>query len=478
MTKSDAFKILVVDDEHDICSLVCGILEDEGYETATAHSSDQVKSALKGDIPDLVILDIWLQGSERDGLEILKSLKAEHDDLPVIMISGHGNIEMAVAAIRDGAYDFIEKPFKADRLLLMVRRALEASLLRKENNALKTMNRRDADLIGQTSAMAGVLQLIKRVAPTNSRVLITGSQGTGKDVAARMIHQLSTRADDPFYVINCATLHPERVEAEMFGVEEGGHIQPGILEQANGGTVFLDEIADMPMTVQAKILRVLQDQTFVRVNGKISVRTDIRFIASSNKDLPSLIEAGHFRDDLYYRLSVVPVYLPALKERLADIPVLVDYFVDKFHHEAGLAKRAFSSRAISVMKNYDWPGNVRQLKNVVEWSLIMHSAQGDDKAKIDIDGLPPELTGSGDDRKQVHSEGGRFVSTDYLVDLPLREARDVFEREYLRSQISRFDGNISKTAKFIGMERSALHRKLKNLELVHGDAEDLKQRTV
>lgn len=443
--------ILIIDDQEDIRHLIAGVLGDEGYATRAAADSQTAMKMIADKTPDLVILDIWLENSEMDGMDILKKLVKSHPDLPVIMISGHGNIETAVSAIQIGAYDFIEKPFKTDRLLVLTGRGLEASRLRRENRELrlKTVGH-VSDLQGTSQLIAQVRQTIERVAPANSRVLITGEQGTGKDVAARMIHKLSKRASKNYVALNCAIMAPERLELELFGNEGIGRRQ-GVLEQANGGTLFLDEIADMPPETQAKIVRVLQDQHFTRINGTEKIDIDIRVIASTNQNLQQLMAEGRFRQDLYYRLSVVPIDMPSLRNRLEDIPVLARFFMEQAARNANAQPRTFSDDAMALMQSYDWPGNVRQLRNVVEWLLIM---TGEDVITADL--LPPDL------KKQAiemirGKEGVEFMSK------PLREAREIFEREYLLSQVNRFGGNISRTAGFIGMERSALHRKLKSL---------------
>jgi two-component system nitrogen regulation response regulator NtrX len=452
MTGAD---LLVVDDESDIRMLIKGILEDEGYSIRQAANSRQVYDLFAEYPPQLVILDIWLQNSDHDGLEILKTIKASHPQIPVIMISGHGTIETAISAIRMGAYDFIEKPFKSDRLLLMIRRALEAADLKRENETLRQKAEGPAELIGDSPVMTAVQSALSRVAQTNSRVLLTGEPGTGKDIAARAIHRLSKRANKPFVVLNCAVLRPDRLETELFGSVDGvmgEAARAGVLEQASGGTLFLDEVADMPLETQGKIVRVLQDQKFQRVGGQEVMETDVRVIASTNRDLLALTEQGHFRQDLYYRLNVVPIEMPPLRGHLADIPALVRYFARLISRQSGMPERDFLDSAIAAMQAYDWPGNVRQLRNAVEWMIIMGS--GASGEPVSESHLPPAIAGA-----QIVPAA---ASLD-MISLPLREARESFEREYLLSQIKRFDGNISKTAQFVGMERSALHRKLKQL---------------
>lgn len=455
--------ILIVDDQSDIRSLVSGILGDEGFTTRSAHDSATALRLIGEKAPDLLILDIWLENSDLDGMALLKSIVKSHPDMPVIMISGHGNIETAVSAIQLGAYDFIEKPFKSDRLLLLARRAIEASRLKRENQELRLKTLGSiSELHGDSSLISQVRQTIERVAPTNSRVLITGEPGTGKGVAARMLHKLSRRADKNCVTLNCAILSPDRIEAELFGIEGHGVRRPGVLEQAHGGTLLLDEVADMPLETQAKIVRVLQDQHFTRVGGTERVDVDIRVISSTNQDLQELIAAGKFRQDLYYRLNVVPVMMPSLQDRLGDIPVLAHFFMELAAKTAHVAPRIFSEDAMALMQAYDWPGNVRQLRNVIEWVLIM--SPGAPQEPVSADMLPPDLKKQAADMVQ----GGDVVQ---LMSKPLREAREIFEREYLLSQVNRFGGNISRTAGFIGMERSALHRKLKSLGIQAGEKE-------
>ncbi len=456
--------ILIVDDQEDIRILLEGILQDEGFKTRTAKDSQTAMKLIEEQEPEVLILDIWLENSEMDGMEMLKKLHRSHPDLPVIMISGHGNIETAVSAIQFGAYDFIEKPFNTDRLILQTQRAIESGRLRKENQELRLKALGSvSELHGTSQIMQQVRQAIERVAPTNSRVLITGLPGTGKNVAARMIHTLSKRADKSYLALNCAVLAPERIELELFGAEGGttGR-KEGVLEQANGGTLFLDEVADMPLETQAKIVRVLQDQHFTRLGGTQRVDVDVRIIASTAQNLPELMTKDRFRQDLYYRLNVVPIAIPALQERLEDIPLLARFFMDLAARTSDATPRKFADDAMALMQSYDWPGNVRQLRNVIEWLLIM--APGDASEPITADMLPPDL-------KQQAVEMIRGREGVELMSKPLREAREIFEREYLLSQVNRFGGNISKTAGFIGMERSALHRKLKSLGIQTGEKE-------
>lgn len=459
-----AREILIVDDEADIRMLIAGILKDEGFSTREAANSTQALGAIRSRQPALVILDIWLQNSELDGIDVLKAIRRELPELPVVMISGHGTIETAVAAIKFGAYDFIEKPFKADRLLLVIERALEAAALRRENLELKHRAGLDVELIGSSHMMIQLRQQIERVAPTGSRVLITGPAGSGKEVVARLLHARSRRSSGPFVAVNCATLRPDRLEIELFGTEApsedlDGPRKIGTFEHAHGGTLFLDEVGDMPIETQGKIVRVLQEQTFERVGGSARVEVDVRVVAASSKDLAAEIAAGRFREDLFYRLSVVPIRVPPLRDRRDDIPALASYFMARSAEAAGLPAREFGDDALAALQSYDWPGNVRQLRNAVDWMLIM--APGEPRDVLRADMLPAEI-GAIAPTVVKWDKGGEIMG------LPLRDAREVFEREYLLAQVTRFGGNISRTAAFVGMERSALHRKLKSLGVVGG----------
>jgi two-component system nitrogen regulation response regulator NtrX len=452
-----ALDILIVDDEADIRELVAGVLGDEGFETRTAAHAEGALAALAERRPSLVILDVWLQGSSMDGIELLDAMKARDPTLPIVVISGHGNLDTAVAAIKRGAYDYIEKPFQAEQLLLVVRRATETERLRREYEALKERVGIDIELTGTSPQINQVRATLKRVAATGSRVLISGPAGSGKEVAARLLHQWSPRIDAPFVVVSAARMTPERVEEALFGVEEGGeNVRAGLLEQAHGGTLFLDDVADMPMTTQAKILRVLTEQVFQRVGGARWVRVDVRVISATSRDLAAEIAAGRFREDLYYRLNVVPVRLPPLSERREDVAELARYFLARYAAERGMPTPDLSEGAVAALQTYDWPGNVRQLRNVIERTMIM--APSTSMATLEIDMLPSEVTA--EPSRLMPGQAARSI-----MGTPLREAREAFEREYLRAQIRRFSGNISRTAAFIGMERSALHRKLKALGL-------------
>lgn len=451
-----ASDILIVDDEADIRELVSGILADEGHGTRTAADADAALTEVSARRPSLVFLDIWLQGSRLDGLALLDEIKKDHADLPVIMISGHGNIETAVSAIKRGAYDYIEKPFKSDRLVLVVERALEASRLRREVKELRERAGEATQLLGNSVAMNHLRTLIEKVAPTNSRVMISGASGTGKELVARTIHQLSSRAAGPFVVLNAATITPERMEHELFGTEvsNGDARRIGALEEAHGGTLYLDEVGDMPRETQNKILRVLVDQTFQRVGGTHRVTVDVRIVSSTGRDLEREIAEGTFREDLFHRLAVVPLRVPALAERREDIPMLVGHFAEQISRATGLPSRAIADDALAVLQAHDWPGNLRQLRNNVERLMIL--ARGDASETITAEMLPAEIG------EMLPTTPGR-AGGEHLMSMPLRDAREIFEREYLTAQVNRFGGNISRTAEFVGMERSALHRKLKSL---------------
>ncbi|WP_102867732.1 nitrogen assimilation response regulator NtrX [Pseudovibrio exalbescens] len=453
-----ASDILIVDDEADIRELIAGILDDEGYTARTASDSDSALEAIAERRPSLVILDIWLQGSRLDGLELLDVIKEQNPDLPVVIISGHGNIETAVSAIKRGAYDYIEKPFKADRLVLITERALEASSLKREIKELKQRSTDAAQLVGSSAAMNSLRNTIERIAITNSRVLITGPSGAGKELVARTIHEASSRSKAPFVIMSAANITPERMEEELFGIEEAETQarKVGALEEAHGGTLYLDEISDMPRETQNKILRVLVDQTFSRVGGSSKVKVDVRILSSSAINLESEVAEGRFREDLYHRLGVVPIRVPALEERREDIPQLIHFFMQQISNSTGLPMRRIGEDAMAVLQTHDWPGNIRQLRNNVERLMIL--TRGEPDAVITADLLPSEVAST------LPSMPGSGANTE-LMSLPLREAREQFEREYLKAQVSRFGGNISKTAEYVGMERSALHRKLKSLGL-------------
>lgn len=449
-----ALDILVVDDERDIRELVSGVLSDEGYECRTAANSTEALAAIDERRPSLVLLDVWLHGSELDGLEVLDAIKTREPELPVIIFSGHGNIDTAVSAVSRGAMDFIEKPFEAERLLLLVERATETERLRRENTRLREGFAHGEEFTGNSSPINAVRATLKRVAGTGSRVLISGPAGAGKEVAARLLHSWSPRGDHAFVIVNSARITPERFEQELFGEESDGKlVRPGLLELADGGTLYLDEVADMPLSTQARILRVLTEQSFVRAGGSRQVGVDVRVVSSTSRDLTQEMEEKRFREDLFYRLNVVPVSIPSLAERRDDIPALTEHFFTRYSTDQGIQPPTLSVEAMAALQAYDWPGNVRQLRNVVERTIIM--TPRDRLEAVEPDMLPAEITGG-----KLSSSGSGFAA---MMGVPLREARESFEREYLNIQIRRFSGNISKTATFIGMERSALHRKLKLL---------------
>ena len=449
--------ILIVDDERDIRELIADILKDEGFTTRTAANSDQAVAALNAAEPALMILDIWLKDSRMDGIDILKQVKRNNPDVPVIIISGHGNIEIAVAAIRQGAYDFIEKPFNIDQLMVVVNRAMETSRLRRENNSLRRGNGRPAEMLGQSVAFKRLRDNLDKVAKSNGRVMLTGEPGSGKELAARYIHANSPRADAPFVTVPCATIEPERMEEVLFGRESADRgIEPGLLEQAHGGVIYFDEVGDMPLGTQPKILRVLTEQQFARAGGSDRVRVDLRVISSTNRDLAAEIEAGRLRQELYDRLNVVPLAVPSLGDRRDDIALLADHFIKQFHQSQGLILRDLPDETVAALQAMRWPGNIRQLRNVIERVLIL----AEDSGPIQPAELEPQ--GATPDNSELLSLGPQVNA------MALREARELFEREYLIAQINRFGGNISRTAQFVGMERSALHRKLKSLGVVGG----------
>ncbi|MCR9112265.1 MAG: sigma-54 dependent transcriptional regulator [Rhodobacteraceae bacterium] len=448
--------ILIVDDERDIRELISDILQDEGFTTRLAGNSDDAMAAIAEQQPGLLILDIWLKDSNMDGIDILKAVKRDYPEVPVVIISGHGNIEIAVAAIKQGAYDFIEKPFNIDQLLVVIRRGMETSRLRRENLALKRQGSGPAEMLGDSPAFRTLIGQLDKVTKSNGRVMLSGPAGSGKELAARYIHANSNRAQSPFVCVGCASIESDRMEEVLFGREGEDGMQTGLLEEANGGVIYFDEVADMPLGTQSKILRVLVDQTFLRVGGNEKVQVDLRVISSTSRNLEAEIEAERFRRELYHRLNVVPIDVPSLEDRREDIPLLAEDFIAALNREQGLPLRGLSSEAGALLQTMNWPGNVRQLRNVIERVLIL----GDSSGEIEAQEIPGETEGPRDD--------GRVVLSTTVATMPLREAREAFEREYLVTQINRFGGNISRTAEFVGMERSALHRKLKSLGVVTG----------
>jgi two-component system nitrogen regulation response regulator NtrX len=451
--------ILIVDDERDIRELISEILIDEGYTTRLAGTADDAMREITSQSPGLLILDIWLKDSDMDGIDILKKVKSDYPEVPVVIISGHGNIEIAVAAIKQGAYDFIEKPFNIDQLLVVIRRAMETSRLRRENITLRQKDAPVGDLIGSSAGFRALVSQLDKVAKSNSRIMLRGGSGVGKETAARYIHAQSDRAAGPFVVVGCATIEPDRMEEVLFGRESGDqNWAQGLLEQAHGGVIYFDEVADMPLVTQSKILRVLVDQKFQRVGGNDQIKVDLRVLSSTSCDLEVEIAERRFREELYHRLNVVPVEVPTLEERREDIPELVEHFVEHFNQTQGLNMRKLSDDAATLLQTLPWPGNIRQLKNVIERILILSDGTG----PISADEIPT------DKQKSAGANDGGGMSANWAT-LPLREAREAFEREYLITQINRFGGNISKTANFVGMERSALHRKLKSLGVISGN---------
>ena len=447
--------ILITDDERDIRELISDILKDEGFTTRLAGTSDECMAQIDKETPALMILDIWLKDSRMDGIDILKQVKKDHPEVPVVIISGHGNIEIAVAAIKQGAYDFIEKPFNIDQLMVVIRRAMETSRLRRENIALKRTDAAPTEMLGESASFRTLVSQLEKVTKSNGRVMLTGEGGSGKETAARYIHINSDRADMRFVSVNCASIEPERMEEVLFGREtEGRGVERGLFEEANGGVIYFDGVADMPLATQSKLLRVLVDQKFQRVGGVDKVQVDVRVISSTNRDLTAAIAAETFRQELYHRLNVVPIHVPSLEERREDIPLLAAHFIEELHTSQGLTARPLSDEAVALLQTMPWPFNARQLKNVMERVLILGDASGPIEAKE----LPSQADGPVDE--------GRVLLSGSLATLPLREARELFEREYLLTQINRFGGNISRTASFVGMERSALHRKLKTLGVV------------
>jgi len=464
------YDILIVDDEADIRDLISDVFNDNGYSTRKAKNSIEAFEQVADKVPSAIILDIWLKNSELDGLGILETVKRKYPSVPVIMISGHGNIETAVKSLKIGAYDYVEKPFKEDKLLNAVKKGIEVEKLKSENRELRSRNQKVNLLIGNSPAITNIRQNIDKIAPTGSRIMITGPSGSGREVMARIIHNKSSRKAFPFVIFNSSCLSLEDIDENLFGTaDNSGDINSparkvGLLEIANGGTLFIDEVTDLPKEVQAKIVRFLQNGEFERIGSDKKIKADIRVISASNKNLSAAIAAGEFREDLYYRLNVVSLKAPSLKERKEDIPLLSDYFLSQAAAVNKLPKRNLSSDSLAALQAYDWPGNVRQLKNIIEWLLIMSPSDNSDDIPSEM--LPREIFSS--TPASITPE----VNTD-IMSLKLRQAREVFERQYLMAQIERFGGNISRTASFVGMERSALHRKLKSLKVASEEAETI-----
>ena len=446
LKKYNMKNILVIDDEIDICNNIKAILTDEGFNIQIAHNSDDALRYINNNSFNLIILDVWLNNSKYDGLEILKQIR-QNDNVPIIVISGHGNIDMAVSAIKDGANEFIEKPFNTERLLLSVNRSIELYEVKYENRVLKEGNIFDYKFIGESQAITKIKQQIIKIAPTLSRVMIYGESGTGKDIIAKEIHKNSIYKNGPFIILNAALMDPDNLESELFGIQNNSTNKIGHLEKANNGTLFIDEVGEMPLQTQAKILRVLTDKNFTKRGGNELIKLNCRIVCSSTKNLEMLINEGSFRKDLFHRLNVVTIRLPNLNERFDDIDTLIDYFTEIFSKANNQKKTDLKPIIKTKYLNYDWPGNIRELRNVIERYSILGEKYDDNST-----------TEMPDDFQNKN-----------VISLPLRNARKLFEKNYLQSQINRFDGNISKTAAFIGMERSALHRKLKQLGITEED---------
>ncbi len=447
--------ILIVDDEKDIRDLIAEILKDEGFKVRVAGNSEDCLKEIDFKPPAVLLLDIWLKDSEMDGIDILKATKRNNPDIPILIISGHGNIEIAVAAIKQGAYDFVEKPFNTDQLLVVVKRAFEKSKLLQENLSLRKGGIDKELLVGQSAAFKSMQSQLEKVSSSNARVMLSGEAGSGKEVAARIIHNNSTRSSAPFIVINCSSSGSEGFDEILFGVEKDEKVfLQGLLEKAKGGTVLFDEISELPIVIQKQLLKCLNNESFERKNGKSKVKIDFRVISSTNKNLSPLIEDNKFSNELYHRLNVIPIRIPSLEDRREDISLLINHFVSQFHVEQGLPVREISEDALAFLQTMQWPGNIRQLRNLIERVLIL----GVDKDSIKV----AEFVSK---EEKVTEKIGLNMDPN-LASLPLRDAREHFERDYLLLQINRFGGNISKTASFVGMERSALHRKLKSLNIV------------
>ena len=468
-----ALDVLVIDDEVDIRDLISEILKDEGFTPQVAANSAQAFEQIDKKVPSAIILDVWLQDSELDGLGIFEIVKERYPTLPVIVISGHGTIETAVLAIKMGAYDYLEKPFTHEKLVVMLKRACESARLKRENQDLKMRVIDKTDLVGSSPVISKLKSDISKVAPTSGRVMITGPAGSGKELTARLIHKKSKRSNGPFIVFSPTGLTTEKIQQELFGEPEkqdssGAFTKRlSVLEAANHGTLYIDEATDLPISVQAKLLRFLQDQSFERIGSNLSVKLDLLLITSTTINIHIIVLLGKFCLDLYYSLNVLPIDVSSLDERREDIPLLACYFVKQLAKYSGLKERELSEDTIASLQAYDWPGNIRQLRNVVEWTLIMNPINSDESPVIRPDMLPSEILNNG-------VTIARPDTNIDMISMPLREAREVFERQYLSAQMSRFNNNISKTSTFVGMERSALHRKLKllNIHTSHSKAKE------
>lgn len=443
-------KILIVDDEKGILETLSEILQDEGYETFLSEDAEHGLDILEKESIDLVFLDVWLPGIS--GIDAIKYIKEKYGDIPVIMISGHGKVEVAVQAVKMGAFDFLEKPLSMERVILTTERALQFKRLERENVKLKSTLTKKYELIGSSKAMNELKKQIELIAKGDSRILIIGESGTGKELVARAIHSLSDRSHAPFVEVNCAAIPQELIESELFGHEKGAFTgaidrKIGKFELADGGTLFLDEIGDMSLLTQAKLLRIIETQKFQRVGGTKDIRVNVRIISATNKDLAEEIKKGNFREDLYYRLNVVPIYLPPLRDRKEDIPELISYFISEYVREKGWKSKTLTERAIKMLQSYDWPGNVRELRNAIERLMIMTVSDIIDVQQIETTGVI---------RKSISEEN-------YFQYTSLREARDAFERDFILKKLKENNWNMTKTADIIGIERSNLYKKIKSL---------------
>lgn len=451
-------KVLIVDDKSDIRELLSDILSDEGYSTIEASNAKAALNSMDSERPNLVILDIWLEGSEFDGVGVLKRIKSKYPEVPVIMISGHGNIETAIQTIKLGAFDFIEKPFKAEKLLLITKRALQVANLELENSELKKDTTNSYEIIGGSKLIQQLKDSINTVASSQSRVLLKGEIGVGKEVIARAIHYASPRKAKRFCILHSCTLTPSNFQEELFGIDDGENYKIGLLEKANGGTLFIDELSEMPETAQSSLLKTLLENNFTKIGSNKTTQLDIRIISSSSKNLEQEAINGTLNKSLLYRLNVIPLEIPPLRIRKEDIKLLSNFFIKTFSESMGVPKLKISKEALSIMEMYNWPGNIRQLKNLVEWLIMMH---GKESKEIQIADLPDEISGKTNTKDAANQNN----SVQELITKPIKEARDNFEKIYLSAQLSRFSGNIAKTAEHIGMERTALYRKLKSLEI-------------